>query len=73
MNLLVQALYARFTANKAKAMAELSILLNTPVGISEHTDIVHECEQKIKEISEAEENIKTLQVITTAKDNPSED
>ncbi len=72
MNLLVQALYAKFAANKTKAMAELSILLNNPVGISEHTDIVHECEQKIKEISEAEENINTLKNITTNGDSPSE-
>ena len=71
MNLIVQALHAKYTAKRTQALAELSILLNNSVGISEHTNIIHECDEKIKAISEAEECIKTLQAILNGPEDSS--
>lgn len=61
--LIINALEAKYTADLVKAEAELEILLSNSVGIGEHSNIITECDLKIKQISEAIENLQTLQKI----------
>ena len=60
MELQLEALRSFHEANKKIALAELSILLQSPVGIGEHTNIIEECNGKIKVIAESEECIKVI-------------
>ena len=60
MELQLEALRAMHEARKKVALAELSILLQSPVGLGDHTNIIEECDAKIKIIAESEE---CLQVI----------
>ena len=50
----------KYQAEKAIAIAELNILLNNPAGISEHTNIVESCDEKIEKIANANEKIQTI-------------
>lgn len=63
MELIIKALYAKYEAQKAEALAELNILLTNTVGLADHTNIIQECDLKIKTITEAEELIKTLNIL----------
>ena len=58
--LIVQALYSRFKAQRDEAMAGLAIIVNSSVGIGDHLTHVQEGEELIKKITEADECIRTL-------------
>tara|TARA_R100001594_G_scaffold592_2_gene2319 strand:- start:955 stop:1179 length:225 start_codon:yes stop_codon:yes gene_type:complete len=57
---LLKAAYYTYNAQKAEALAHLSILFKNSVGIGEHTDILSEIDKWVKSLSEADENIETL-------------
>lgn len=63
MQLLLEACRTKYIADKNIALAELSVLLQSPVGIGDHTNIVHEIDQKISTITEAEDKLSVLQKI----------
>tara|TARA_R100000030_G_C3210198_1_gene113150 strand:- start:202 stop:423 length:222 start_codon:yes stop_codon:yes gene_type:complete len=58
---IINALNAKFTADKLKAFANLSNYLNNSAGIGEHPDVVAECEKLLSDISDAEGKLNTLQ------------
>ena len=60
MNKLLKAAKDKYTAQKSEALAHLEILFNKSVGIGEHTDILLEVDKWINSLSQAEENLKTL-------------
>ena len=49
-----------YQAQKTEALAHLDILFNDAVGIGEHTDILTEVKKWSESLSQAEENLKTL-------------
>ena len=57
---IINALSAKFNADKLKAFANLSNYMNNPAGIGEHPDIVDECEKLVEAIASAEGKIQTL-------------
>ena len=57
---IINALNAKFTADKLKAFANLTNYLNNPAGIGEHPDIVDECEKLVEAISSADGKLQTL-------------
>ena len=63
MQLLLEALRTKYIADKNIALAELSVILQTPVGIGDHTNIVTEADNKITIIAESEDKLKILQQI----------
>lgn len=63
MQLLLEACRTKYIADKNIALAELSVLLQSPVGIGDHTNIVHEIDRKIIIITEAEDKLSVLQKI----------
>ena len=49
-----------YQAQKTEALAHLDILFNDAVGIGEHTDLLAEVKKWSESLSQAEENLKTL-------------
>ena len=60
MNKLLKASLDKYEAQKSEALAHLEILFNQSVGIGEHTDILSEVDKWVNSLSQAEENLKTL-------------
>ena len=60
MNKLLKASIDKYESQKSEALAHLDILFNKSVGIGEHTDILSEVNKWVESLSQAEENIKTL-------------
>ena len=58
---IVQALNAKYMASKLEAIANLQNYLSNPAGIGEHPDIVSECDKLVKQISDADGYLATLQ------------
>jgi len=58
---IVQALNAKYMASKLEAAANLQNYLTNPSGIGEHPDIVAECDKLLKQISDADGYLTTLQ------------
>ena len=61
MNKLLKASIDKYEAQKSEALAHLEILFNKSVGIGEHTDILSEIDKWIGSLSQAEENLNTIQ------------
>ena len=60
MSKLIKAANDKYEAQKSEALANLDILLNKSVGIGEHTDILVEVDKWVNVLSQAEENLETL-------------
>ena len=60
MNKLLKAAKDKYSAQKSEALAHLEILFNQSGGIGEHTDILSEVDKWVNSLSQAEENLKTL-------------
>ena len=57
---IINALNAKFTADKLKAFANLTNYLNNPAGIGEHPDIVAAVDTQISKIANAADKIAAL-------------
>ena len=60
MNKLLKASIDKYESQKSEALAHLEILFNNSVGIGEHTDILAEIDKWVNSLSQAEENLSTL-------------
>ena len=58
--LMLDALYAKYQADKADAVARLDIYLNNSVGIGEHPQHTEEMDQLIAQYADAEDKRQTL-------------
>ena len=61
MNKLLKAAIDSYKAAKSEAIAHLDILFKKSVGIGEHTDLLTEIKKWTESLSQAEENITSLQ------------
>lgn len=59
-NLKIQALKARYTAQKMEALATLEVYLTNAVGIGEHPQIIDEMDKLVSSIGGADDKIETL-------------
>ena len=59
-NNLLKATIDSYKAQKSEAIAHLEILLKNSVGIGEHTDLLTEVKKWTESLSQAEENLETL-------------
>ena len=57
-----EAVMSQYTAEREKALANIKIHLNNPVGVGEHPDIITECDKLVKQIADAEGNAQTLKM-----------
>ena len=58
---IIAACRAKFEADRTEGLANLSIYLNSPIGVGEHPNIIADCVKLIEQISTAEENLKTME------------
>ena len=61
--LLLDALYAKYHADKSDAVAKLHVYLNNSVGIGEHPDIVNELDNFIEKFAEAQGKLDSLKMM----------
>ena len=59
--LMLDALYAKYQADKADAVARLDIYLNNSVGIGEHPQHLDEMDKLFEKIATAKEKLETLE------------
>ena len=64
---IINALNAKYTADKLKAFANLANYMNNPAGIGEHPDIVAECDKLVADISSADGKLQTLSELSPKK------
>ena len=56
-----QALKAQFEASRLKALANIKILVSTPVGVAEHADTIGTLASEAKNLAEADDVLLCLQ------------
>ncbi len=61
--LLLDALYAKYHAQKAVAVAKLDVYLNNSVGIGEHPDLVAEIDKFIEKFADAQGKLDALKMM----------
>jgi hypothetical protein len=59
-NHIYNALYTKYKAQEAEALATLEIYFNNPAGIGEHPGIIEEMDKLIEKLATAEGNLDTL-------------
>ena len=60
---IVDALQAKYIAEKLEAIANLQNYLSNSVGVSEHPNVVAECDKLIDAIGHADDKLNTLKNI----------
>jgi len=60
-NIMYDALKSHFKSKKAKAIANLTVYLQSPTGIGEHGDIIAEMVKQTKKIADAHGCIEILE------------
>ena len=59
-DVIVDALEKKYEAQMAQAEANVKVYMENPVGVGEHTDIVHEVKKLLKQIKDAKEMLDEL-------------
>jgi hypothetical protein len=57
---IVDALQAKYIAQKLEAIANLQNYLSNSVGVAEHSNIVDECDKLVDAIGHADDKLNTL-------------
>tara|TARA_R110002012_G_scaffold15562_1_gene61677 strand:+ start:85 stop:306 length:222 start_codon:yes stop_codon:yes gene_type:complete len=60
---IVDALQAKYIAQKLEAIANLQTYLSNSVGVAEHPNIVTECDKLVEMIGHADDKLNTLKTI----------
>ena len=75
-SLKVEALFARYEAQKKEALATMEVYFGNSVGIGEHPQIIDEMDKLVRKVDEANGQIATLEVLfkqnTTPTGEPSQ-
>ena len=64
-NLKIEALKARYNAQRLEAIATMDVYFNNPVGIGEHPQIIDEMDKLLRKIADADGCLSTLGVTFT--------
>ncbi len=72
MSLKVDALRARYIAQRLEAIATLEVYTKNSVGIGEHPQIIDEMDKLVKSVAEANDCIETLDSIFITTDRGTE-
>ena len=66
----IKALILKYESQKATAIAELSVLLQSPVAIGEHSNIINDMDIKIHAIAEAEDCLQIVKQLNSPSSPP---
>lgn len=61
--LILNALTSEFRAKRDRAVAQLSVYMKSHVGVAEHSNIVDDCSELVKQIAEAEESLRVVNTL----------
>ena len=70
---ILDALAAKYNAQKLEAFANLQNYFNNPAGIGEHPNIVEECDKLVSQVAEASGKLETLKSMVSNTANESSD
>ena len=73
MSLKIQALRAKYEAQKLEALATLEVYMKNSVGIGEHPQIMEEMDNLVKSVAEADDCLETMTRIFVADVESNED
>ena len=68
--LIVTAIESSLRAKRDKAVAQLSIFINSHVGVSDHPNVVDDCEALVQKIAEAEDGLRVLRNLLVPSNTP---
>lgn len=71
MSLKVDALRARYVAERLEAIATLEIYTKSAVGIGEHPQIIDEMDKLLRKVADMNDYLETLDAIFVETDNGS--
>lgn len=71
MSLKIDALRARYVAERLEAIATLEIYTKSAVGIGEHPQIIDEMDKLLRKVADASSYLETLDAIFVETDNGS--
>lgn len=71
MSLKVDALRARYVAERLEAIATLEIYTKSAVGIGEHPQIIDEMDKLLRKVADTNSYLETLDAIFVETDNGS--
>ena len=57
---IIEALEKKYDADMSKAEANIKVLLENPVGVADHADIVNTVDKEMQKISKAKEMLDEL-------------
>ena len=60
-NHIYNALYTKYKAQEAEALATLEIYFNNPSGIGEHPGIIEEMDIQMRKLSDAQDGVEVLE------------
>lgn len=60
-NFIYDALYKKYKAQEAEALATLEIYFNNPAGIGEHPGIIEEMGIQMRKLSDAQDGVEVLE------------
>lgn len=60
MSIIIDALKAKYVAERLESVANLQTYLSSGVGVGEHPGIVQECDKLVSKISDAEGKLQTI-------------
>jgi len=72
MSLKIQALRAKYEAQRLEALATLEVYVKNSVGIGEHPQVIEEMDKLVKAVDEADGCIETLDRIFVTDANSTE-
>lgn len=68
MNLKVQALRAKYQAQRLEAIATLEVYIKNAAGIGEHPQIIEEMDKLVRDVADADDCLAALDQIFTTTD-----
>ena len=68
MSLKVDALRAKYQAQKLEAIATLEVYIKNAAGIGEHPQIIEEMDKLVRDVADADDCLETLDQIFTTSD-----
>lgn len=59
-NTMMEALAKKYEAKRAEALATLEVYMENPVGVGEHSDLMHEYEKWVEVLEKADSMLETI-------------
>lgn len=66
--LIITALQSHFKAKKDQAIAQLSVYVNYPSGVADHPNLVEDCVNLVKQVSDAEDGMRVINSLFVRRD-----